>query len=180
MAGRGMPLCTAAEITRRQAPWAFSHLRFEVGILQQVAQDRDPYRGLLDFPQESRTDDTAAAPHERHAAVIEIPVIFLRGGAHEHVTLRIGNDLGSIQRVVQVVQQRVFIAGDERLRAFQHLRGIHALFLQGDNPRLKHGFDDQGKRDASSGVDPGPLAGAFWAGLVIEDFVQPAVFPSCL
>jgi len=63
---------------------------------------------LFNFSRK-RTDDAAAAPHERDAAVVEIPFVFRRRRAHEHVALRIGNDFRRVKRVADVGDELLFL-----------------------------------------------------------------------
>ena len=53
--------------------------------------------GFRDVAQEDGADDTASAPHECDARVIEFPAVVLCGGTHEHESLSIGNKFRRIQ-----------------------------------------------------------------------------------
>lgn len=59
-----------------------------------------PFEGFLNFGEEDGADDAAAPPHERDSAVIEMgPFVVVGGLLEEEEALRVGNDLGSIERL---------------------------------------------------------------------------------
>lgn len=69
----------------------------EKSIEQQVREIGVLVERLLDVAEKSAANDTTAAPHQRDAAVVQVPAIFLGGCAHEHVTLGVGDNLRGIQ-----------------------------------------------------------------------------------
>jgi len=53
--------------------------------------------GFCDVAEEDGADDTASAPHECDARVVEFPAVIMCSSTHKHETLSIRDDLGSIQ-----------------------------------------------------------------------------------
>jgi hypothetical protein len=66
----------------------------EVIVQQQVLQVWVLVEGLLDLPQEHRADDAAAAPHQRHPTVVQVPLVLLGSLPHQHEPLGVADDLG--------------------------------------------------------------------------------------
>ena len=77
----------------------------EEGIEHQVRELRVLVEGFFDFAQEHAADDAAAAPHEGDAAVVQVPFVLFRGGAHEHVALGVGDDLGGVEGLADVFDE---------------------------------------------------------------------------
>ena len=59
--------------------------------------------GFFDFAQESAADDASSAPHQRNSAHVEVPAVLLGRRSQQHVTLRVGNNLGTIERVANAL-----------------------------------------------------------------------------
>jgi hypothetical protein len=53
--------------------------------------------GFGDVSEEDGADDTASTPHESDARVVEFPAVVVGGGTHEHETLGVGDEFGSVQ-----------------------------------------------------------------------------------
>ena len=104
-----MPFLAAGATTLRQDRWQSLMAFVEERIEQQVRQLGILVEGLLDLAEERAADDAAAAPHEGDAAVVEVPFVFRRRRAHEHVALRVADDLRGVQRLANVVDE--FLAG---------------------------------------------------------------------
>ena len=92
---------------------------------------------------------------------------------HEHVALRVGDDLRGIERLADVLDGLLRIAGEFGVgRAGEHGRGGDALLLERGNHAREDRLGDEG--DGCGVVEAGkngPLAGALLAGGV-EDFVD--------
>src|ERR1043165_4740336 len=144
----------------------------EERIEQEVGQLGIFIEGFFDFAQKDAADDAAAAPHEGDAAVVEVPVVFLRRSAHEHVALGVGDDFRGVERTTDVFDDFFVIAFDGGLGAFELFgSGDAFVFKRGDAAGV-HGFGNEGDGDAEFlGGNHGPFAGAFLAGGV-EDFVH--------
>ena len=65
----------------------------EEGVEQQVVQVRSIGEGIPYSLEEASPDNAAASPHQRDAAVIEVPVVLFRRGADEGIALSVGADL---------------------------------------------------------------------------------------
>jgi len=71
-------------------------------VHQQIAQLGVLVEGVLDVAEESTADDAAAAPHERDAAVVQVPAVDTRRLAHQHETLSVRHDLGRVQSLEKI------------------------------------------------------------------------------
>ena len=146
----------------------------EEGIQQQVVQPRVLLERVLDLAQECGADDAAAAPHQRDAAVIQIPAVGSCRRTHELIALGVRDDLGSIQRFLEILDHLLLLLARQLLDlgAFELFRGGDALVLDRREAARKHGFPDQGQRHTFvQRRNRRPFAGALLAGRV-EDQVQ--------
>ena len=84
---------------------------------------------LFDLAEELTADNAAAAPQEGDRAKIEFPLVFFRGFAHEHEALRIADDLRRIERVCNLADELLFIAGEGGARRLVVAACFHALFF---------------------------------------------------
>ncbi len=55
-----------------------------------------------DVGQEDGFDDTSTTPHGGDTCVVEFPVLDLGGFTHEHESLGVGDDLGSVKGLLEV------------------------------------------------------------------------------
>src|SRR5581483_4504381 len=91
---------------------------------------------------------------------------------HQHVALRIRDDLRGVKRVADVLDELRAVSGDLGPRAFELLGGGNTLFLQGGDATGVNRFADQSDRNAEiHGGDDRPFAGALLAG-GIENLVH--------
>src|SRR5665647_314621 len=111
----------------------------EIIVEQQVRELRIIIVGFLDLAEETRADDAAAAPHQRDAAVVQRPAVFLGCRAHQHITLRIADDFRGVKRVADAGDELFFLFGirsyarEGGTRAFQFLRRFDAFIFQRRN-----------------------------------------------
>ena len=87
---------------------AFFYFAAEIIVEHQICQLRVRVKRFLDLPKETRADDAAASPHQSDAAIIQVPFVFFGRGAHEHVPLRIADDLRSIERAFDILDESFF------------------------------------------------------------------------
>ena len=147
------------------------HCTLEIRIKQEVRQLRVIIIRFLDLAQENAADDAAAAPHERDAAVVEVPAVGLCRRAHEGVALCVGDDLGGIQRLTDGLDHLGLVAGEGRDRAGVFLRRFDALCLHRRQAAREHSFADERQRDAFiQRRDARPLARALLTGGVEDLF----------
>ncbi len=91
---------------------------------------------------------------------------------HQHVALRVGNDLGGIERLADGLDPFAAIARDFGLRSLELLGRRHPLLLQVRHAPGINRLGDEGDGQAQfGGVDDGPFAGALLAGGV-QDLVH--------
>ena len=63
-----------------------------------------------DVLQEDRSDDAATSPHEGDGGLIQLPFVFLGGSLHQHETLGVGDDLGSVESLFEVAKEFLPVA----------------------------------------------------------------------
>ena len=121
----------------------------EERIEQQVRQLGVLVEGALDLAEEGGADDAAAAPHERDAAVVEVPPVRFRGRAHELVALGVADELRGVERLLEVVHEALLVAREDgALGAFEHGGGGDALLLDRGEAAREHGLADERQRHA--------------------------------
>ncbi|RUS26191.1 hypothetical protein BC938DRAFT_471104 [Jimgerdemannia flammicorona] len=91
-------------------------------------------------PEEHRPNDTSSAPHECDPAIIQVPLIILRGLTHEHEPLGIGDDLSGVEGLSELTT------------------GKYGLTYESD------------RNAAVEGVDSGPFACSLLSGGVADAF----------
>ena len=129
-----------------------------------------------DAVQELCTDDAATAPDARHRSQIDLPVIHLGGFGDLVEALGVRDDLRSVQRLADVIDERDLVFLGHRHHAGRSLEvlllGFGAkLGLPGQSSR-EHGLGDTGHRHGQIKRRlHGPRAGALHA-RVIHDHVD--------
>ena len=86
-------------------------------IQQQIGQVRIPLNRITNILEKGGTNDAAAAPHQRDGSKVEIPVSVARNRLHELKPLCIGDDLGSVKCLLQIVDQHVAVARKTHVRS---------------------------------------------------------------
>ncbi len=94
---------------------------FEEVVQQQVLELRVLVERALDVLQEPAADDAAATPQEGDVAVVELPAEFLRGGVELHVALRVAAEFGGVERLADVFDELLPVAGKLAVGAEEHL-----------------------------------------------------------
>lgn len=85
----------------------------------------------------------------------------------EHEALSVGDDLGGIQSLLEVIDESLLVTGELGGRAIEETAGTDTLVLDGAQATGENGLTDQGDGHAKvESVDGGPLAGTLLAGLV--------------
>mmetsp|Transcript_13321 Transcript_13321/g.32540 ORF Transcript_13321/g.32540 Transcript_13321/m.32540 type:complete len:562 (-) Transcript_13321:464-2149(-) len=159
---------------------ALCHLLGELGVDEQVGQRGVARVRLGDLVQEHGADDAAALPDARQAAQVDAPLLLLALGLDDVEALRVGADLGRVQRGAHVRHQlRLGHArhGGGRVQAqpLVHLGRGHALRLGGRHVAAVQRRGDGGRGHAQVGrLLHGPLAGALGARLVHDLVHQEA------
>ena len=93
---------------------------------------------------------------------------------HQHEALGVGDDLGGVQSLLEVVEELLLVAGELLLPALEleEAGSLGALVLDGGQAAGQDGLGDEGDGLAEvKSVDGGPLAGTLLAGLV-EDLLD--------
>eukprot|EP00053_Salpingoeca_punica_P006791 m.63469 g.63469 ORF g.63469 m.63469 type:complete len:387 (+) comp13851_c0_seq2:114-1274(+) len=139
-------------------------------VEEEVLHVRVGVKGRLDLAEEDTADDAAAAPHESNARVVELPLELLGRRAHEHKALRIGDDLGGVEGLANVLDKVGDVAVERRgLRALETLASALTLTLERGEAAGEDGLGNQSDGGAHvQRVDRRPLAGALLAGRVLD------------
>ena len=148
--------------------------RWKNGSSSRLASSGFVSKASLILPRNARADDAAAAPHQRDAAVVQVPAVLLGRRAHQHVALRVGDDLRGVERVRGCRRRSALLVARElRLRALQHLarrRRARPSAPTGSGRRPPRRSASAGMPRSSAAMHR-PLAGALLAGGV-EDHVD--------
>ena len=144
---------------------------FEERIEHEIGQIGVGAVGVGDAIEEAGADDATAAPDGGDAAEVELPVLLGTHGLNEVETLGVADDLGGVEGVVDFFDQFLLIGGDVDGRAGELGAGGDALFLlAGEDAGLDGGVDGADDDGVFGGVEQGPLAGAFLAGFIDDEF----------
>lgn len=109
------------------------------------------------------------------SVTFEEGVVQLVKGAHllnKHESLGVGDDLGSVESLLEVVNKLLTVSLEVRLGSLEHLAGSDTLVLERAETSAEHGFSDQSDRHAEiESVDSSPLAGSLLTGS-IKDLLE--------
>ena len=100
-------------------------------------------------------------------------VFMITYGLHEHEALGVGDDLGGIQGLLEVIDESLLVTGEFRNSgALEKAAGTDTLVLEGRQAAREDSLADQSDGHAKvEGVDGGPLAGTLLTSLV-EDLLN--------
>ena len=132
--------------------------------------------GLRDPLEELGSDDAAAAPQHGDRAVVELPVVFLRGRGQLYKALGVAGDLRSVESLADLFRKhlRIDLHG-RRIGAGEDLACPNALGLNGRQAAGVDRLSDQRARHAEiEGELAHPLAGPLGPGGV-EDPIDHEV-----
>lgn len=137
--------------------------------------------GIGDVGKEDRLDDASTAPHGSKTGVVEVPVVDLGSLTHEHEALGVRDDLGSVESLLEVVDELLLVA-------LEWLRGGALDDLGCSNTLLLEGRETAGKDSLANksyghtvveGVNGSPLSGTLLSSSV-EDLVDHGLSVSVL
>ena len=133
----------------------------EEGVEQQVLELGVLGVGSLDVTQENGANNATTAPHQGNAGVVQVPAVLLGGLAHQHETLSIRDDLGSIEGLGDIVDELLLVTRELGVGAREDLGGTDTLVLDGREAAGKDSLADQGDGHAVvESRDDSPLAGS--------------------
>lgn len=138
-------------------------------VEQQVLQLWVLLEGLCDFTEEDGSDDTTTSPHEGNCWEVEVPLVLLSSFSDQHETLGVGDDLGGVQSLLQVVNELLLVLDGVlwNLRTWQDRGGLDTLTLNSRQTSGKDSLTDKGQWDTQvQGVHCGPLTSTLLASLV--------------
>lgn len=131
----------------------------EEGVEEQVFQVGVLGVGSLDVAQEDGANDAATAPHEGNAGVVQVPAVLLGSLAHEHETLGVGDDLGGVKSLGDIVNELLLVASVLGGGSVEDLGGADTLILDGGQAAGEDGLTDQGDgHTVVQGRDDSPLS----------------------
>ena len=151
-----------------------------LGLAEHVLEERVEHEvrelrvgavGVGDAVEEAGADDATAAPNGGDAAEVEAPVLLLAHGFDQIETLSVADDLGGVEGVVDLLDELFLVGGDVDLRAGELGAGGDALlFLAGKDAGLDGSVDGADDDGVFGGVEQRPLASAFLAGFIDDEF----------
>ena len=126
-----------------------------------------------DVGKEDRLDDASTSPHGGDTSVVEGPAVDLGGLSHEHESLSVRDDLGSVKGLLEVVDKLLLVALEGLSgRSGEDLGSSNSLLLEGREASGKDGLTDKGDGHALvEGVNGGPLSGSLLSSSV-EDLLD--------
>lgn len=125
-----------------------------------------------DVLEENGADDAATAPHQSDRRLVQLPVVLLGGILDEHEALSVGNNLGGVQGLLEVIDEGSLVTSEVGSGATEDAVGTATLVFEGRKATGKDSLADQSDRHTEvQSIDGGPLAGALLAGLV-EDLLN--------
>ena len=98
---------------------------------QEVAQPGVVVEGVANSLEKRGADDAALAPEQCDAAMVQFPVVLVGGCAQQHEALGVRDDLGGIQRLLEVDEHGGAIAVDGGDGSRQHFGSTGAVILEG-------------------------------------------------
>ena len=81
----------------------------EIRVEQQVLQVFIFIIGLPDIAKETTPNDTATAPHQGNITKTQCPAIFSCSITHQHISLGIRHNFGSIERIMDILDEGLLI-----------------------------------------------------------------------
>lgn len=128
--------------------------------------------GVGDVLQEDGADNAATTPHKGNGGLVELPAVLLGRVLDEHEALGVGDDLGGIKSLLEVIDESGLVTRELGGRAVEDGGSTATLVLEGRQAAGEDSLTDQGDGHAEvQSVDGGPLAGTLLAGLV-EDLLN--------
>lgn len=126
-----------------------------------------------DVLQEDGADDAATTPHEGDGRIVKLPAVLLGSLPDEHEALRVGDDLGSIETLLQILDESLLVTRElSSGRAIEDGASADTLVLEGTQATGEDCLANKSDRHAQvKGVDGSPFAGTLLAGLV-KDLVD--------
>jgi len=121
---------------------------------------------LLYLPKEAAANDASAAPHQCNSAHVKVPAILLGSGSEQHITLCVGDNLGTVKCTAHIFDKGGAVAVD-RLdgRPFKHLGCGNAFLFQRREAAREYRLPDECYRLAEiERTEDGPLTGTFLSG----------------
>lgn len=116
--------------------------------------------GLGDVLQEDGADDASTAPHEGNLGLVELPVVLLGSVLDQHETLSVGDDLGGVESLLEVVDESLLVSSEARAGSVKETSGTATLSLERGQAASEDGLSDESDGHAEvESVDGGPLAG---------------------
>mmetsp|Transcript_4155 Transcript_4155/g.13384 ORF Transcript_4155/g.13384 Transcript_4155/m.13384 type:complete len:478 (+) Transcript_4155:362-1795(+) len=145
----------------------------ELWVHQQRGQVGVAVVRLLDAVEEDGADDAAALPDAGALAQVHAPPVLAGRLADQVHALRVGADLGRVQRLAHVVHQLLAVhLGEAAGGALEHSGRLHALVLErAHEPRVQRRADGRARHPLVGGLLDRHLARALVAGRV-QDLVQ--------
>ena len=142
------------------------------GLAEEVVEQQVLELGVLavslgDFLQEDGADNASTAPHEGDLWLVQLPLVLLGGVLDQHETLSVGDDLGCVKSLLEVVDEGLAVTREAGGRAIQKTGSTATLLLERTQATGEDGLSDQGNGHTEiERVDGGPLSGTLLTGRV--------------
>lgn len=147
------------------------------GLVEEVVEEKVLEVGVVtvgigDVLEEDRADDAATTPHEGNGRLVQLPAIFLSSLLDEHEALGVGDNLGGIKSLLEVVDESLLVTVELGGRATKDGAGTDTVRLESTQATGEDSLANESDGHAQvKGVDGGPLAGTLLTSLV-KDFLN--------
>lgn len=149
------------------------------GLVEEVVKEEVLKVGVVaigggDVLEEDGADNTATTPHEGNGGLVELPAVLLGRLLHKHEALGVGDDLGGIEGLLEVLEELLLVTleGGGTANKLELGGSLDTLLLDARQAASEHRLGNEGDGHAQvQGVDGSPLAGTLLAGLV-EDLLD--------
>src|SRR5579859_1318805 len=96
--------------------------------------------GLFDLAEKHAANNATPSPHQGDTAIIELPLVLLSGGAHQHIPLGVRDYLRSVEGLAYVLDYPAAFPFDSRIGPTQFGRGRDALIFKRRDHSCVHRF----------------------------------------
>jgi len=78
-------------------------------VEQEVLEVRLAAVGVGDVLEEDGSDNAATSPHEGNGRLVKLPAVLASGLLHEHEALSVGDDLGGVESLLEILEELLLV-----------------------------------------------------------------------
>lgn len=100
--------------------------------------------GSGDVAEEDGLDNATTTPHLSNASIVEVPALLLGSLTHEHEALRVRDDLGGVESLLEIIDELLLVTLECLLLwTSNDTTGANALFLDGGQATREDGLTNE-------------------------------------